>query len=131
METKKKQEELLLQLTLLEQETQKINQALEAIEQQLDTLGSVKHTLYELEQSKSKELLANLGRNIFARVEIKSDKLLVDVGNKVLVEKTASEAMEILDKQIAELEGLRKQLAQQANAIEQEKEKLVMQAQES
>jgi hypothetical protein len=64
-----------------------LQQQLQAIEQGLVEMQSLNFGLDELKGKTGKEILAPIGRGIFARAKLISEDLLVDVGGKKFVTK--------------------------------------------
>jgi len=102
-------EELIIKLSLLEQQSEEIKQQLEAINGQVSDLESLKLSLEKLGKDKQ-EMLANLGRGIFLKTKIDDDKLFINVGSKILVRKSFPEAVEIIANQISEMENMKNEL---------------------
>ena len=106
-------EELLIKLSLLEQQANEQAERIQAVDSQINELESLKLSLKKMEKSKGREMLAPLGRGIFLKTEVKDDKVFVNVGHKTLVKKTFPEAAEIVDTQVREMENLKHQLIKQ------------------
>jgi len=122
------QEELLFQLSMLEQQSQQLSQQLENVNSQIGEMEALKLSLEKLEKGKDKEMLANLGRGIFLRTKQDDDKVFVNVGSRTLVKKSFSEAVEIIDKQVPELKEIRHILQEQALQVSKEVDKIVREA---
>lgn len=122
-------EELLIKLSMLEQQANEQAEKVQAIDNQVNELESLKLSLKKMEKSKGKEMLAPLGRGIFLKTEVKEDKVFVNVGSRTLVKKTFSEAAEIVDAQIKEMENLKHQLMHNIDEINQNLRDLVEEAQ--
>ena len=58
-------EQYILELGMLEQEAMKLQQQMQMIDQPMFELQNLQFGLQELEKSGEKEMLANLGKNIF------------------------------------------------------------------
>ena len=110
-------EEILFKLSLLEQQSQEIKQQVEIVDSQISEMENLKLSLNKLEKSKEKEILAPLGRGIFAKSELKSDKIFVNIGSRILVKKSFIEAAEIIEKQVNELNGIKDELLKRAEEI--------------
>jgi len=118
-------EELLFRLSMLEQEAKKLQEQIELINQQQEEFEILKGSLKKIDSSKEKEFLASLGKGIFIKSEIKDKKLFVNVGEGIVVKKKPEEAIEIIDKQIKELNKLRVSLMEQLENLNSEMRKLV------
>jgi len=122
-------EEVLLQLSMLEQQANEITEKIQAVDNQVSELESLKFSLKKMEKSKGKEMLSPLGRGIFLKTEVKDEKVFVNVGNKTLVKKTFSEASEIIEKQIFEMQEIKHHLLHNIEQINSQLQNLVEEAQ--
>ena len=121
-EEKKKAERMLeeksLQLALLDQELRKIEEQYKLIDQTIMNIELTKLNLEGIKKLKKTEILASLAEGIYVKANIDSvDKVLVNVGKGVVVEKTIEETKEILDKKIDELSMLKTILSSEAEKI--------------
>jgi len=122
-------EELLIKLSLLEQQANEQAERIQAIDNQINELESLKLSLIKINKSKEKEMLAPLGRGIFLKTEIKDEKVFVNVGSKTLVKKTPKEAEGIIDNQISEMENVKHHLMHNIGEINQSLSGLMEEAQ--
>jgi len=122
-------EELLIKLSMLEQQANEQAEKIQAIDNQISELESLKLSLRKMEKSKGKEMLAPLGRGIFIKTEIKDERLFVNVGNKTIVKKTPRETEEIIESQINEMEGIKHHLMHNIQQINQQLQSLFEEAQ--
>lgn len=119
------QQEKMIRLNMLEQDARQMEQQLVMIEQQIIELQNLKVALGEIEKAKEKDdILASLGKNIFIKTALLSKDLLVNVGAKTAVKKTASEVQEIIDKDLIKISQVREQLAKEFERIVLEMQKL-------
>ena len=91
-----KQQELIYQLSILQQQAQQIQEQLQLVEQNVSDLSSISNGLNELKGKKDSEMLAPLGRGIFVKAKILSEELTVDIGKKNFVKKSIPETQEII-----------------------------------
>ena len=112
-------EELLIQLSMMEQQANEQAEKIQAIDNQISELESLKLSLKKMEKSKGREMLSPLGRGIFLKTEVKDEKVFVNVGSKTLVKRTFPEAAEIVDTQVKEMENLKHQLMHNIEEINQ------------
>jgi len=71
-----------------------------------------------LKEIQGGETYINIGGLIFTRVEIKNpDKVMVNVGNNIFIEKSREEVIETLSKAIEELEKVKTDIEQQLDQI--------------
>lgn len=92
-----------MKMQMLGQEAEKIEQQIQAIDQQLNEMNAVRESIVALSQNKKGEILANLGKGIFAFAEVKSNDLLVNVGKEIIVKKKPEETLAIIDEQTKKL----------------------------
>ncbi len=133
MERNKLQEKSL-QLILLDQDLRKIEEQYKLIEQSIANIEMIKANLDEIKKLKeNNEIFASLSDGIFikARME-KPDKIFINVGKGIVLEKPIDKAKEILDARIEELSLLKSVLSGEAQRlldeirlIEEEVKKLV------
>ena len=104
-------QEQLIQLQVIEQETQQLEQQSQLIEQSLIEMQNLSSSLDELEKTDKKDIFANIGRGIYIPAEIKDKTLSVEVGNKVFVKKSIPETKEIIEDQVQRLGSAREQIS--------------------
>lgn len=121
-------EDYILKLAMVEQEINRLEQQLQLIEQQILEMQSMQKGLGELEGSKEKQLLANLGRNIFIKTEIQDKNLLVDIGNRIFVKKNISETLKLIESQLEKFNEAKNKIMQKMQEIQSETESIIMEA---
>lgn len=99
------QQEAFIKLQMIQQESVALEEKLQMIDHQIQEMQAIQTSIAELERGKDekREILANLGKGIFIKTEVKEDKVFVNVGKDIVVRKTAKEAREILDDQVRKL----------------------------
>ncbi len=122
-------QELMMKFQMYEQHINQINQQLQAVEQAILELASINTGLEDLKGAKGKEIMAQIGRGIFARAELLDEKLVVDIGEKKFVKKSIPDTQNILKKQIDKLQEAQEQLNSNLEQINQELTKTFMEAQ--
>ncbi len=125
----KNQEELMYKLSVYEQQIQQLQQQLEAVEQAIVEMKSLNSGLEELTGSKGKEILAPIGKGIFAKTKLLSEELTVDIGGSNLVKKSIPETKELIQGQIQKLEEVKKELNDNLEKINEELTGLFMNSQ--
>jgi len=125
----KNEQKIALKFQIFEQQIRAIQEQLQAIEQVIIELGSLNLDLDELINKKDSEILAPVGRGIYANAKLLSEDLLVDIGNKNFVKKTIPETKNILQKQIKKLEDIREKLNEELDKINNELTKVFMEHQ--
>lgn len=125
----KEQQELIFKLSMFEQQMKQIQQQLESVEQGIVDLMSLNAGLDELTDSKNKEILAPVGRGIFAKAKLTSEELIVDIGGKTLIKKNIPETQELISEQIKKLEEVKISLMNSMESMNQEITQIIMNAQ--
>ena len=119
-------EDYLIRMSLMQQEGEKLAEQLQFINQQIAEFEVLKLSLENLKKSKGKEILADLGKGIFIKSKIEEEKLFVNVGEGVVVKKTKEETIKIIDKQINQLENLKRDLMKEIEKINSELEEIAI-----
>ena len=114
------EQELMYKLSLFEQQIQQVQQQMQAVEQAIEEMNFLNKGLDELVGSKDKEILAPIGRGIFAKAKLLSEELLVDVGDKNFVKKSIPDTKKIISGQIEKLGEAQKDLEKTMKEINQD-----------
>ena len=125
----KNQEELMQKLGMYEQQIMQLQQQLEAVEQAIVEMNSLVLGLDELVGKEGKEILAPIGRGIFAKTKLISEDLTVDIGGKNFVKKSIPETKKLIEDQVIKLEEVKKELEDNLEKINEELTKTFMDAQ--
>jgi len=104
------QQELMFKLQMFEQQAQQIQQQLQAVEQAMVEMKSLNLGLDELKGAEGKEIMAPIGRGIFAKTKLLSEELTVDIGGKNFVKKSIPDTKKLVEGQINKLEEVKKDL---------------------
>ena len=133
MEEKNQQEqqELLFKLSMFEQPIQQLQQQLEAINQGIIELDSLKNGLDNLIDSEGKEIFAQIGKGIFAKAKLISEDLIMDVGGKNFVKKSIPQTQDVIKEQIKKLEEVKIELNKNMDDTNEEARKFIEGAQKS
>jgi prefoldin alpha subunit len=123
------QQELMFKLSMFEQQMQEVQQQLQAIDQGIVEMNSLSVGLDELVGSEGKEILAPVGRGIFIRTKLLSEKLTVDVGGKTFVKKSIPDTKKIIEEQIKKLTEVQKDLNEKLENLGVEFQEMIMKAQ--
>jgi prefoldin alpha subunit len=118
-------QEYIMKLMSFEQESNKLEQQMQLIDQQIVELQTLHAGLEELDKTQEKTLLANLGKNIFIKTEITDKNLFVDVGNKTFVNKNIEETNQIVDRELDKLLDGKREVLERIDAIRQEMENII------
>jgi len=117
----------IIKVQMMEQEVNQLNEQLKVVEQNVVELGSLNESLDEL--GKGKEIFANLGKKIFIPVEIKEDKLVVDIGKDNFVKKSIPDTKAIVENQMTGLMEVKGQVMGRLQGLEAEMGELIMKIQ--
>ena len=114
-------QELLQRAMLFKEKSEEIERQLDFCHQQIIELDTFNLTLKELDKNKEAEMLAPLGKGIYSKVlRQKNEKLFVEVGAGVIVRKTPSETVKIINEQMQKFNEARIQLTAQLASYQQE-----------
>ena len=119
------EQELIFKLSVFEQQIQQLQQQLQAIEQGIVEMSSLNTGLDELIGSQNKEILAPIGRGIFAKAKLISEELTVDIGGRNFVKKTIPATKKIIEKQIKKLEEVKEDLNDNLERVSNELQKVM------
>jgi prefoldin alpha subunit len=122
-------EQLTIQFQMFEQQIRMIQEQQQAIEQAIIELGSLNLELDDLIGKKDNDILAPIGRGIYASAKLLSEELLVDIGNKNFVKKSIPETKKILQEQLKKLEKVKEELNGELEKINTELTKVFMDSQ--
>lgn len=124
-------QQLAMQFQMFEQQIRMIQEQVQAVEQAIIELGSLNLQMDELIGKKDNEILAPIGRGIYANARLLSEELLVDIGNKNFVKKSIPETKKILQNQVKKLEKVKEELNGELEKINIELTTAFMQHQKS
>ncbi|MBM3199450.1 prefoldin subunit alpha [Candidatus Woesearchaeota archaeon] len=107
--------EKYIELQILEQQLKQVTQQLLALDQQLLELQRIEENIEDVKKTgKNTDMLVALGGGIFLKAEIKeNNKVLMNVGANVVVEKDITASKEVISKQLDQLKDAAKQLEQE------------------
>jgi prefoldin alpha subunit len=119
-ESENSEQELMIKFRMFEQQIQLVQEQIQAVEQGIMDLNNLNIGLDELIGKADSEILAPIGRGIYAKAKLMSETLLVDVGGGNFVKKTIPDTKKILDNQIKKLEEIKKELNSAMEKINEE-----------
>jgi len=104
-----------MEMQIISQQMQQIQQQLQMIETQLVEVASTKEALSDLEKTKTgSEILAPVSNGIFVKGSLSDNqKLSVNVGSGVVVEKTIPEVIKIIEEQEQEIKNAYENLTEE------------------
>ncbi|MFH1307882.1 MAG: prefoldin subunit alpha [archaeon] len=122
-------ENLIIQLSLLEQQSQEIEKQIQLIDHQINELQNLSISLDKF--NGEGEILAPFGKGIFVKSEVKDKKLFMNIGSGIVVKKTPKEAVEIVENQVDKLSAAKSELLEDMGKINAELIKLIDLAEKS
>ena len=123
------QQELMFRFQMFEQQVQQLGQQLDAVERGIIEMTSLNIGLNELVGGKNKEIMAPVGRGIFAQAKLLSDELLVDIGEGKLVKKSIPDTQKLIEEQVKKLGQAKIELNNAMEQINEELTKTMIEAQ--
>ncbi|MFT4249883.1 MAG: prefoldin subunit alpha [Candidatus Woesearchaeota archaeon] len=118
-----------IHLKTLREHVHKLQTSIQELDEQTRTIQEMKEAITQAETlPEGSEILAPISNGVFIQATSKPvNKLLLNVGANTVIEQTPTEAKNLLEEQLRELDTYRKklytqqqELAQQAQAIEQQ-----------
>ena len=118
--------EKYLEMQYLAQHMELVQQQVEKINGQMEEIMLTKSSLVEFSSvKKGKEMMVSVSNGIFAKASlIDPEKLLVNVGNNVVVEKSVEDTINLLDEQLMELGKYQMQLTAQQQTLSRKVEEV-------
>jgi len=113
-------EDIQQKFQMFEQQIMQIQQQLGAIENAIAELTGLHVGLEDLKGKSGTEIMSPIGRGIFAKATLVSEKLLVDVGGKTFVEKNIDETKELIKDQLGKLKEAKVELENELGKIDKE-----------
>ena len=123
------QQELMYKFSFYEQQIKNLQEQLQAVDQAIVDSSSLEIGLDELKGAKDKEVMAQIGRGIYARTRLISEDLLVDVGDKNFVKKSVEGTQKTIKEQIEKLREVKKQIENGLEEINEELTKIFLETQ--
>lgn len=128
-EDQQKQQEMMQKLQMYDQHMQQLKKQFQAVEQGIKEVTQISSGLEELKGSEGKEILAPIGRGIYAKVKLISEDLIVDIGEGNMIKKSIDDTKNIISEQVEKLEDVKKDLNSNMGQIQQELQKMLTEAQ--
>ena len=120
-------QEQIMKIQMMEQEVNYLNQQLQLIDENIKEMNQISDSLGEIK--KGNEILSNLGKKIYLPVEVKDDKLVVEVGRGNYVKKSISETKEILERENNKLMEGKGKIIERLNFLQEEMSRMLMELQ--
>ncbi len=115
---------------MFEQQIRQLQQQIQAVDNGIIELNNLSIGLGEITGGKDREIFAPIGRGIFVKAKILSEDLTVDVGSKNFVKKSVPETQKMIEEQMSRLGEARQELESNLDGMNEEIEKVLIQAQE-
>jgi len=112
-------QELILQASLFERQSQEIQSTLEFIDKQLLELEEFGSDLESFSKSSENQMLASIGKGIYVKSSLENKDLYVNVGAGVIVKKSPGDTERIVEGQVKKLKEARMQLSSQLESNNQ------------
>ncbi|OGJ12689.1 prefoldin subunit alpha [Candidatus Pacearchaeota archaeon RBG_16_35_8] len=126
---KNAEKELMIKFSMFEQQIRQIQQQLEVLERNILEMNSLNFGLDEFKGAKGKDVLAQVGKNIFVKTKLAAEDLIVDIGNGNFVKKNIDDTKKLIGEQTKKLEKIRDELNSALESINQEMTSLILNAQ--
>ena len=129
-ELSSEQQQAMLEIQLLHQRGKQLEAQSEAVGRQVSEMQEIAASLEEIDKNPEKEALFPVGKGIFLKSKIRSNKsLLLNIGSGVIIEKSIKETRELVEKQAEKLEEMKKGHASEINSLSMKIEGLIRKVQ--
>ncbi len=128
------QQEYFMQVQMLGQEAEKLEQQMQIMEQQINELTAVRESIVAIKESnsdekeKNTEILANLGKGIFVKADLKEKNLYINIGKDVIVKKSPEDTIKIIDQQLEKLSAGKESLMERIQQLQIEMNNILQRA---
>jgi prefoldin alpha subunit len=108
-------------LNELKRNSQMIGQQLESLKHQLMELDGVKESLSQLKKDEKGEILVPFGGGVFVRAKVENrNQVILNSGSSIAVEKDIDSVLELVEKQIKQLQEIEAQMNEEFLNISQQ-----------
>ena len=114
-----------------EREIRNLQDQLNAVERAILDMASINEGIEDLKGKEEKEILAPVGRGIFAKTKLLSEILTVEVGEGVFVEKSIEDTKKLIEKQKEKMLNAQKEIESQLDKVNHEVTETMRDFQES
>lgn len=112
--------ELNQKFMVFEQEIKHYQDQLNAVEKAILDSASIYDGLNDLKGKEGQEVLAPMGRGIFAKAKLISENLKVEVGEGVFIDKSIDDTKELISTQQEKLKNMQKEIEGELTRINNE-----------
>tara|TARA_Y100000310_G_scaffold345075_2_gene461621 strand:- start:1171 stop:1563 length:393 start_codon:yes stop_codon:yes gene_type:complete len=124
-------QELMMHASMLEKQSQEIEQNLEIIDTQILELEKFQQNIEFFSKSEEKQSISSLGRGVFVKTSLENKDLFVDVGSGIIIKKTPEQTQKTIKTQIENIQQARVQLLAQLEATRSQFQALLQQIETS
>jgi len=108
-------------LNELKRNSQMIGQQLESLKHQLMELDGVKESLSQLKKDEKGEILVPFGGGVFVRAKVENrNQVILNSGSSIAVEKDIDSVLELVEKQIKQLQEIEAQMNEEFLNVSQQ-----------
>jgi len=108
-------------LNELKRNSQMIGQQLESLKHQLMELDGVKESLSQLKKDEKGEILVPFGGGVFVKAKVENrNQVILNSGSSIAVEKDIDSVLELVEKQIKQLQEIEAQMNEEFLNISQQ-----------
>jgi prefoldin alpha subunit len=131
MANEREMQEKVIQMRYIESQANSIQQQMVIAENALISIDTAINSLTELQKSKATESMTPLGAGVFAYATLKdTERVLIDVGSGVVVEKPIAEATKLLGERREQALSMAKSYADMLETLKAKYQELGMRVQE-
>jgi len=114
----KELQEKIMEVNMLDSRMKQLEQSLNMIDQQIMEQQLLQLNIDEIKKvKKGQEMLFPLGKNVFVKGKIEDEKLLINIGGRVVVKKDGDKAKEIVERQKLQLVSVRNEINEEIEKI--------------
>jgi prefoldin alpha subunit len=125
------QNELNQKFQIFEGQIMQVQRQLQAVEHAIVDMQQINFGLDDLVGKTNEEIMAPIGRGVYARAKLISEDLIVDVGGRNFVKKDIPSTKELIQGQVENLSGIQKELEEELERINEELTQVMRDYQES
>ena len=125
------EQELNQKFQVFEKQIMQLQEQLKMVEQAMFDMATISVGLEELKGKTGEEIMAPIGRGIFVKANLVSEKITVDVGGNNYVEKTIDETKGMIAEQKEKMKGVKEDLEKELEKINQELTKTMQEHQKA
>jgi prefoldin alpha subunit len=108
-------------LNELKRNSQMIGQQLESLKHQLMELDGVKESLSQLKKDEKGEILVPFGGGVFVKAKVENrNQVILNSGSSIAVEKDIDSVLELVEKQIKQLQEIEAQMNEEFLNVSQQ-----------